>query len=142
MKKFLIFLSFFFVWSCIQDEQVVDKTITDCGCELPQEKLPWLKELIKKAETDKTGNYWGTIWLVKYKGQDLFVTNMMLGSGGIANYVFDCSGNHLIFKRGEGNYCPSDFVGNGHFYVEDETDFGTFFHSMKLDVVVYSTLPL
>lgn len=142
MKKFLTFMSFFLVLSCSQEVQVDTNPITACGCGQAQENLPWLKELIKKAETDQTGNYWGTIWLVKYKGQDLFVTNMMLGSGGIANYVFDCSGNHLVFKRGEGSYCPSDFVGNGHFYVEDDADFGTFFHSMKLDVVVYSTLPL
>jgi hypothetical protein len=113
--------------------------VAACGCEQSQKDLPWLKELIKKANTDKTGNYWGTIWLEKYKGQDIFVTNMMLGSGGIMYWFFDCSGNHLIFQSGEG-YCPSDFVGNGHFFIEDEEDFGSFILNMKLNAVIYSTL--
>lgn len=65
---------------------------------------------------------------------------MMLGSGGILNYFFDCSGNHLIWRSGE-SYCPSNFVGNHHFFVEDEEDFRAFFHSTKLDVVIYTSIP-
>ncbi len=135
--KIVLILSILFI-SCNSDFQ--ETTSKACGCEQPQKELPWLKELIKKAETDKTGNYWGTIWLLNYKGQDIFVTDMMLGSGGIANYFFDCSGNHLIWRRGE-DYCPSDFVGKGHFYIEDEEDFGKFFHNSKLGVIVYSNTP-
>ncbi|MDR0796298.1 MAG: hypothetical protein LBE79_09670, partial [Tannerella sp.] len=40
-------------------------------CESPskEENPTWLKVLIKKAETDKTGHYLGCIWLEKFKGQ-------------------------------------------------------------------------
>jgi hypothetical protein len=67
MKAVCILLLSIVLLSCGQ------KTIT----ELPPETI-----------TDKTGNYWGTIWLEKYKGQDVFVTNMGLGSGGIMYYFF------------------------------------------------------
>ena len=73
---------------------------------------------------------------------DIFVTNMMLGSGGILNYFFDCSGNHLISKSEEGSYCPENYVGNGHFFIEDIEGFGYFFQNTKLDIIIYSTFPL
>jgi hypothetical protein len=120
----------------------IDNAITACNVHQPQKELPWLAAMIIKAEADMSGNYWGTIWLEKYKGQDIFVTNMMLGSGGIMYYFFDCSGNHLTSRSGEG-YCPSNFVGNGHFFIEDiedEIGFDAFIPNMKLDVVIYSTL--
>ncbi|MGI6340032.1 MAG: hypothetical protein ACOXZV_11750 [Bacteroidales bacterium] len=151
MKRILFILGFhLLLLSCNSDFQNINtdyysdfqSTNTDnvCGCEQPQKELPWLKELIIKAETDKTGNYWGTIWLLNYKGQDIFVTDMMLGSGGIANYFFNCSGDHLVWKNGIDSYCPSDFVGKGHFYVEDEKDFAKFFHNSKLEVIIYSNI--
>ncbi len=140
IKISLVSLFCFMFLSCSHDVQKKQDDIeitTACGCEIPQENLAWLKEMITKAESDTTGNYVGTIWLIKYKEQDIFVTNMMLGSGGVANYFFDCSGNHLILQDGE-SYCPSQFVGNGHFFIEDEKDFEVFFHNTKLDNVVYS----
>lgn len=118
-----------------------DIKLTVCGCEQPPKDLPWLSELIKKAETDKTGNYVGTIWLEHYNGQEIFVTNMMLGSGGNLYYFFDCEGKHLISKNGEG-YCPTEFAGNQHFFVEDEKNFESFMLTMKLNVVIYSNVPL
>ena len=139
MKNVLLFLCLLF-FSC-SHELKYNEIITACGCEQPQENLSWLKELITKAENDKTGNCIGTIWLIKYKGKDIFVTDMALGSGGIANYFFDCSGNHLIWRNGE-SYCPSDYVGKNHFYVDDEKDFANFFHDVKLDVVIYSNTKL
>ena len=72
MKRILFILGFhLLLLSCNSDFQ---NTNTDnvCGCGQPQKELPWLKELIIKAETDKTGNYWGTIWLLNYKEQDIF----------------------------------------------------------------------
>jgi len=151
MKRILFILGFhLLLLSCNSDFQNINtdyysdfqSTNTDnvCGCGQPQKELPWLKELIIKAETDKTGNYWGTIWLLNYKEQDIFVTDMMLGSGGIANYFFNCSGDHLVWKNGIENYCPSDFVGKGHFCVEDEEDFAKFFHNSKLEVIIYSNI--
>jgi hypothetical protein len=97
-----------------------DKACTECKIEELQENLPWLKELINKAETDKTGNYWGTIWLSKYKAQDVFVTDMMLGSGGVLYWTFDCDGNVVYIDR-------SDAV--------------NFFEESKKGVVLYVNLP-
>jgi hypothetical protein len=115
-----------------------NETCETCS-DRPQENLPWLKELIEKAETDKTGNYWGTIWLENFKGKDIFVTNMMLGSGGVLYYYFDCSGSH--YGDREGKYCPSAFVGKRHFSIENDDDFDDFLMNMKLDVVIYSNIP-
>lgn len=112
--------------SCGQDEpseSVQNKNITACGLEEPQKNLPWLVTIIEKAENDETGNYWGTIWLEKYNEQDIFVTNMMLGSGGLAYWFFDCSGNNIA-PQGE------------------DADFDLFMINMKLDIVVYSNMPV
>jgi hypothetical protein len=121
----------------------IDENIVACGIHQPQKNLPWLKTLIEKAETDQTGNYWGKIWLVNYKGQDIFVTNMMLGSGGVSYWVFDCEGNYL---NDGGRYNLSAYTGvSGTFSVEDKEDFIDFISSLKLheddnDVpVIYST---
>jgi len=123
------------------------ETDEDCnGCTMPQENLPWLKELIQKAESDNTltqANYWGCIWLEKYKGQDIFVTNMMLGSGGVLYWFFDCAGNHFISKNWGYEICTAcKYVGNHHVFFEDVFEdsekFDSFVSNMKLDVVVYS----
>jgi hypothetical protein len=133
-----------------QQESASGDEINTCGVTDPAKNLPWLAELIEKAEYDKTagpykpgddykpGHYAGQIWLEKYKGQDLFVTNMMLGSGGVLCWFFDCSGNHLVPKNGQYETCTAcQYVGNHHFYVEDD-DFESFALNMKLDAVIYS----
>lgn len=100
-----------------------------------QSEYPWLKELIQKAETDKTGNYVGFIWLEQYEGKDYFVTNMMLGSGGIAYWIFDTSGKH--FAHNETEFCSAcEFVENGHFHTED-SDF-SLLNDLKKDIVIYA----
>ena len=113
-------------------------TLSD-GRTLNLESLPWLKELIQNAKVDKTGNYLGCIWLENYKGRDIFVTNMMLGSGGVMYWFFDRSGNHFI--SGDWGYetCPAcNFVGNHHVFFEDLDE--SYMTNMKLDVVVYSSI--
>jgi len=117
-----------------------EKIITACGVTNPTKNIPWLVELIEKAETDKTGNYFGRIWLEKYNEQDIFVTDMMLGSGGVMYWYFDCAGNHLISKKWEyETCCGCNFVGNHHFFVENEEDFLNFTINMKLDILIYSS---
>lgn len=126
-----IAISLFFFVSCgmedTQNKGVVDtleetqqnsssNEITACGVQQPAKNLPWLADLIAKAKTDKTGNYIGVIWLERYKDQDVFVTNMMLGSGGLAYHVFDCMGNQMTIDR---------------------TDEMSFFNHLKKDIVVY-----
>jgi hypothetical protein len=71
----------------------IDASIAACGVKQPQKNLPWLAITVIKAQADRTGNYWGWIWLESYNGEDVFVINMMLGSGGIMYRTFDCSGN-------------------------------------------------
>ena len=93
LKKLIGFILSFLILSCSQKMQ--DGAGEICNCADPQKELPWLKELIQKAEADTTSNYLGCIWYEKHNEQDIFVTNMMLGSGGVMYWVFDCSGNHF-----------------------------------------------
>jgi len=112
------FLAILFVFFCFFLNSCKKDAVCACGVNNPAKKLPWLAELIEKAKTDETGNYLGSIWLENYKGQDIFVTDMALGSGGIAYWFFDCNGNHHVFV--------------------DKDDFLSFYSTMKLDVVIYS----
>jgi len=95
MKRlfFMIIAAFFcgmVLTSCNSKSELKDDVITlSNGRTLHLENLQWLKELIDLSKTDKTGHYLGCIWLENYKGQDIFVTNMMLGSGGIMHWFFD-----------------------------------------------------
>ena len=59
-----------FIFCLFSSRNKDSNSVADCRCENPQKNLPWLKELIHKAETDNTGNYKGTIWFLNYKGQD------------------------------------------------------------------------
>ena len=102
--------------------KVTEVTGSVCGCDNPQIELTWLKELIQKAE-DYTSpawlHYYGCIWIAEFKGQEILVTNMMLGSGGVMYWVFDCNGNHFAPRGYEA--CPAcQFVRNNHVYLDDE----------------------
>jgi hypothetical protein len=127
MMKYLPVISFFiFLFSCDLKEDTTNveeyremKPVTACGTENAQKNIPWLAELIEKAETDETGNYWGSIWLEKYKGHDIFVVHMMLGSGGIMYYFFDCEGKP---------------------FAEENDDFTNFMIHMELKTTVYSNI--
>ena len=122
-------------------EPAVNDTVKACGYSLPHENLPWLKNLIDLSKTDKTGHYFGRIWLENYKGQDIFVTNMMLGSGGVMYWYFDCSGNHFISGNWGYETCPAcQYVGNHHVIIDDEEEFQSFRSNMKLDVLIYSSI--
>jgi hypothetical protein len=92
--------------------------ISACGVSNPQKNLPWLVELITTAKADNTGNYLGVIWLEKYNEQDVFVTNMMLGSGGLAYHVFDCQGSFLTIES---------------------TEAEEFFNNLKFNIVIYAS---
>ncbi len=106
MKKLFAIFSVLLLLSCNKDLN----SVSDCRCESPEENLPWLKELIKKAEKDTTGNYKGTIWLINYKGQDMFVTDMMLGSGGLLFHFFDCKGNEITIAGTNGKENLATFI--------------------------------
>lgn len=98
------FLTVLFTLCCIAlfnscEKPGKEEAISACGVSDPAKNLLWLAELIEKAETDETGNYYGVIWLEQYNGQDVFVANMMLGSGGVMYHVFDCEGQHVAIAE-------------------------------------------
>ena len=131
MKKLIGFILSLLLLSCNTKNQ--DDANAACGCDNPQENLLWLKELIQKAKTDETSNYLGCIWLEKTNdGKDIFVTNMMLGSGGVLYWFFDCEGNHWALPEVE-NCVACEYVGNNHFY-----DIPKINSPLKKDVVIYS----
>jgi hypothetical protein len=140
MKNY--FLAIIVCFSCILvqscKQEIKKEKICACGVNDPAKKLPWLFDLIEKAETDKTANYFGRIWLEKFKGQDIFVTDMMLGSGGVAYCFFDCSGNHYTYSVSD-SCSACAYVGHHHFRVENEKDFMNFVTNMKLDIILYSS---
>ena len=113
------------------------------GSTLRLDNLQWLKKLIDLSKTDKTANYFGRIWLEKFNGQDIFVTNMMFGSGGVMYYFFDSSGASIINKDyvKDRNPLIEAFAGKDYAFVEvDGEDFhNSFVIKMKLDIVVYSS---
>lgn len=121
MKNLFVIIVTFLFFSCKPnvDDQISHNTIA-CDIENPQKNLPWLSELIEKGETDKTQNYKGSIWLEKYKEEDVFVTNMGLGSGGLAYHFFDCAGNPLL--------------------IEEDDSFNDFITHMELRTLLYSNI--
>ena len=154
MKKLFLFAACLCFFSCgertddsnIDNSHIKNPDIVACGVKNPQANLPWLSELIKQADKDKVGqdtghmpgHYWGAIWLVKHNGKDFFVTNMMVGSGGVLYWIFDCSGSHTGREDG----CPADdYVGHHHFVLE-EGDLPPL-HELKLDSsnAVYANMP-
>ena len=115
MKKLMLILILAGFLSCEQTN--IYSKVSACGVDEPQKNLPWLVELIQKAQSDKTGNYLGEIWLEKYEGNDIFVTNMAMGSGGIAYYFFDCQGKSF-----------------------EPTNINQFVAQMKLNTIIYSNI--
>ena len=122
----------------LKDDEVI--TLSN-GRTLHLENHRWLEKLIDSSKTDKTGNYWGCIWLEKFNGKDLFVTNMMLGSGGVMYYFFDGSGTCITPENPTeyANPLIEAFVGKLTVKQVDKEEFHTFVQNMKLDVLVYSS---
>ena len=131
--------------SCSSKSELTDNrviTLSD-GRSLHLENFQWLDKLIHLSKTDKTMHYYGRIWLDTFQGQDIFVTNMMLGSGGVMYYFFDSSGASIIVKGYERYHNPliEAFAGKGYAFVEvDKEELDTYIqHNIRLDVVVYSS---
>lgn len=82
------------------DTQLPSDVIGVCAVKNPATDLPWLKDMIAKAEEDRKtmkykGNYRGKIWQSTWKGRGVFHTNFMLGSGALLVHVFSCEGKLL-----------------------------------------------
>lgn len=72
-----------------------------CGVKDPAKELTWLKDIITKADEDKAtmaykGNYLGKIYLESFRDQPVFMVEMMMGSGGLAIYLFGCYGQRIM----------------------------------------------
>ena len=145
---FMIFIALFcgvsFTGCDSNSESESDEVIKlSNGRTLHLDNLQWLKKLIDLSKNDKDGTYWGNIWLENFKGQDIFVTNMMLGSGGVLYYFFDSSGATIIDKDYVKVHNPfiEAFAGKDYAFVEEDgEDFlNSFILKMKLKIVVYSS---
>ncbi len=101
MKKVIMLLSVLFVLSCEKEDNYIEplNDISACGYSDPINQLTWLNEIANKATTDNSGNYLGSIWIVKQGKTDCIITDMAFGSGGIYHYYFDCSGNALTLEE-------------------------------------------
>lgn len=101
----LIFVILILILSCDKNEK--DTYLAPCGkiiefqaCGVNDigNNLLWLNDIINTSKSDKTGNYLGRIWYKKYNNQEIIVTDMILGSGGIMYHCFTCSGENIIIK--------------------------------------------
>jgi hypothetical protein len=93
------------ILSCDKNEK--GNYIAPCGkiidfraCDIDDigNNLNWLNDIIEASKTDKSGNYLGRIWFKKYNNQDIIVTDMSLGSGGLAYHCYKCSGENTIIE--------------------------------------------
>jgi hypothetical protein len=102
MKYIILFTAILFciIISCKREENRIKfisiNKFPACGYDDPINEDKWLYNFIKKAQNDHTGNYFGNVWITKYNGQDVVVTDFGLGSGGVAYYTFNCNGDEII----------------------------------------------
>jgi hypothetical protein len=97
-----------------------------CGSSKPTSELPWLKNIISKADSDKVykvykGNYIGAIYLEKFNNQYVFYSTMTMYSGGVYFHVFYCDGTLVNF-------------------VNNQTTL-SFLNNLKKDKLIYSNEP-
>ena len=94
-RNLLLLLCIFILFKCTDENEYifVDNA---CGVDNPTENIEWIKELVAKSKTDTTGNYQGTIYLEEHEGSDIVFVQMMMGSGGVIGYWYNCDGT--IYK--------------------------------------------
>lgn len=126
---FVILIVFAFCSGCNNKTEIENKINSGiCGVNDPSKDLPWLKDIINKAEQDKSyktyqGNYMGKIYLETYKGNSVLLCDMAMGSGGIGGYVFQCDGTKEEFNN-------------------DPKEVESFFSSVKKTIIIYSNVPI
>lgn len=92
-------------------ERALIKAIDKNGCN--KSELPWLKDLLTKAEEDRTtmkykGNYIGIVSLYKYKDKNLIYIDFFLERGGGAYILRDCNGDPFFIPRSDAGYVPNE----------------------------------
>ncbi|AUD04168.1 hypothetical protein [Spirosoma pollinicola] len=100
MTKLFIFTALIGLALQCEKQTTPEPYSTSCGVDDPAKELPWLKDLIAKADEDKAtmaykGNYLGKIYLESFRDQPVFIVDMMMGNGGIALYLFHCDGQRV-----------------------------------------------
>ena len=138
MKKLLIFTSLLAtLQNCTVQQTTPDDTvISACGVKNPATELPWLKDMIAKAEQDKKdnfrgplkGNYQGHIYLTKWQGQDAFWTDF---SNYSAMKIVDCSGASVVNEQ----YLSTLNA------IERKEFEEAFMKALRRDVMIYSNVP-
>lgn len=138
-RIFLLSCTFFLLSNCVKQsndngeeeqiglaiDRVVNKANAACNSPAPQQSLGWLSDIIRKAEEDRLtlkhkGNYMGKIYLTSYQAQPVFYITMMMGSGGIYAYMYDCKGSRIYIA---------------------ESDVTSFYQQAQQGTLIYSTMP-
>lgn len=105
MKKYyllLIAFNFCLFSSCQDDHDSASSPIINaCGVKDPAQNIPWLQDLISKAEEDRmnktyNGAYTGTIQLDHYQETDVFIIRMIF-IGGLYALIYNCDGTAIDF---------------------------------------------
>jgi len=109
-KVFMAVFGILLFTTCKKQDEVAPTETVENAQLLCNADLAWLKDIIKKADEDKAtkqykGNYMGTIHVVIFNNEPLFLVRMMMGSGGLAGYVFTCAGTRAYPD-------PPDFESN------------------------------
>ena len=129
-----------------KDIVIYRKPIVACGIADPATNIPWLAALIKRIIEDQPAGLRGEIFLVNFKGQDLFATT--LNFGGNMYYTFDCAGNHLDDSLPYS--CPvcwyiaryhfDMLADDHHFGFDDDDDYRALWYAINSsDIVIFSS---
>lgn len=112
MKVNLLITAILFLVCCIPEDDISKRNIRDIQAAIIKAKdvcktdsIVWFENFLQKAEEDKAnlahnGQYIGFISIVQLQGESYFLTNFGLGSGGVAYYLIDCSGDHILESKG------------------------------------------
>ncbi len=112
----------------LKQASVLSESISIAESACGTTELVWLQEIIKKAEEDKQnqtykGNYIGRIYQEDYQGEVVFFVRMMMGSGGLYGYFYQCDGNQLDFSN------------------DDPKEVESFLQSLEKGKIIYKNTP-
>lgn len=104
-------------------QKMVEKLNKTCGTS----GLPWLEEIIVKADEDDRsgtyqGNFMGTVYLEDYQNEPVIFVRMAMGSGGLYGYAYRCDGSRVDFDN-------------------DPNQVESFFSKMKRNQIIYTNVP-
>ena len=98
-KALLYLFILSFTLSCEKDKNHYIKALHDiraCGKDDPLNQLEWLNMKILNGKDPANTNFIENLWIKKYKGEDIIVTNFGLASSMYS--TFDCSGKSITIN--------------------------------------------